>query len=75
LFISLAQSAYSSSGIASWIHEAEIAEAAFSTACPSVALADSTKYKILILTMPEFEVLVGERQCEEYGFDKISLKN
>lgn len=47
------------------------AEAAVSTACPRIALDDAAKYKIPVLTPPEFEVLVGERQWEEYGFDEI----
>ncbi len=47
------------------------AEAAVSTACPRVALDDAAKYKIPILTPPEFEVLVGERQWEDYVFDEI----
>lgn len=47
------------------------AEAAVSTACPRVALDDAAKYRIPILTPPEFEVLLGERQWEEYEFDEI----
>ena len=47
------------------------AEAAVSTACPRVALDDAAKYRIPILTPPEFEVLVGEREWEEYEFDEI----
>ncbi len=47
------------------------AEAAVSTACPRVALDDAAKYRIPILTPPEFEVLVGERQWEKYRFDEI----
>lgn len=47
------------------------AEAAVSTACPRVALDDAAKYRIPILTPPEFEVLVGERRWEEYEFDEI----
>lgn len=48
------------------------AEAAVSTACPRIALDDAAKYRIPILTPPEFEVLVGERRWEEYGFDEIN---
>lgn len=48
------------------------AEAAVSTACPRVALDDAAKYRIPILTPPEFEVLLGKRKWEEYGFDEIS---
>ena len=47
------------------------AEAAVSTACPRVALDDAAKYKIPILTPPEFEVLLGEREWGEYRFDEI----
>jgi 2-(3-amino-3-carboxypropyl)histidine synthase len=47
------------------------AEAAVSTACPRVALDDAAKYKIPILTPPEFEVLVGERPWEDYAFDEM----
>ena len=47
------------------------AEAAVSTACPRVALDDAAKYRIPILTPPEFEVLLGERRWEEYVFDEI----
>ena len=47
------------------------AQAAVSTACPRVALDDSAKYRIPILTPPEFEVLVEERKWEDYLFDEI----
>lgn len=47
------------------------AEAAVSTACPRIALDDAAKYRIPILTPPEFEVLVGKRRWEECGFDEI----
>jgi 2-(3-amino-3-carboxypropyl)histidine synthase len=47
------------------------AEAAVSTACPRVALDDAAKYKIPILTPPEFEVLLDERKWVEYAFDEI----
>lgn len=46
-------------------------KAAVSTACPRVALDDAAKYRIPILTPPEFEVLLGERSWEEYQFDEI----
>ena len=49
------------------------AEAAVSTACPRVALDDAAKYRIPVLTPPEFEVLVGERLWDEYGFDEIDI--
>jgi 2-(3-amino-3-carboxypropyl)histidine synthase len=47
------------------------AEAAVSTACPRVALDDAAKYRIPILTPPEFEVLLGKREWAEYEFDEI----
>jgi 2-(3-amino-3-carboxypropyl)histidine synthase len=47
------------------------AEAAVSTACPRVALDDAAKYRIPILTPPEFEVLVEERSWEKYAFDEM----
>ena len=47
------------------------AEAAVSTACPRVALDDEAKYRIPMLTPPEFEVLIGVRPWAEYGFDEI----
>lgn len=46
-------------------------EAAVSTACPRVALDDAAKYKIPILTPPEFEILLGCRFWEDYVFDEI----
>ncbi len=46
-------------------------EAAVSTACPRVALDDAAKYKIPILTPPEFEILLGNRCWEDYAFDEI----
>jgi 2-(3-amino-3-carboxypropyl)histidine synthase len=47
-------------------------EVAVSTACPRIALDDAAKYRIPILTPPEFEVLVGERKWEKYGFDEMA---
>lgn len=47
------------------------AEAAISTACPRVALDDAAKYRIPILTPPEFEIMLGERKWEDYRFDEI----
>jgi 2-(3-amino-3-carboxypropyl)histidine synthase len=46
-------------------------EAAVSTACPRVALDDSAKFKIPIITPPEFEILIGKRRWEDYSFDEI----
>ncbi len=47
------------------------AEAAVSTACPRVALDDEAKYRIPMLTPPEFEVLAGVRPWAKYEFDEI----
>lgn len=47
------------------------AQAAVSTACPRVALDDAAKYRIPVLTPPEFEVLLGGRKWEDYLFDEI----
>ncbi len=49
------------------------AEAAVCTACPRVALDDAAKYRISILTPPEFEILVGDRKWENYKFDEIEF--
>jgi len=46
-------------------------DAAVSTACPRIALDDAAKYKIPVLTPPEFEVLLGHRNWEDYAFDEI----
>lgn len=46
-------------------------EAAVCTACPRIALDDQTKYPVPILTPPEFEVLLGEYEGEEYPLDEI----
>ena len=47
-------------------------EAAISTACPRVALDDIAKFKIPVLTPPEFEILQGVRRWEDYIFDEIA---
>jgi len=47
------------------------AQAAVSTACPRVALDDAAKYKIPMLTAPEFEIMLGEREWERYEFDEM----
>jgi 2-(3-amino-3-carboxypropyl)histidine synthase len=46
-------------------------EAAVSTACPRIALDDAAKYRIPMLTPPEFEVMMEERDWEKYKFDEI----
>jgi 2-(3-amino-3-carboxypropyl)histidine synthase len=47
------------------------ADAAVSTACPRIALDDTAKYRMPILTPLEFEVLIGERNWQNYIFDEM----
>ncbi|MCD6147396.1 MAG: diphthamide biosynthesis enzyme Dph2 [Thermoplasmata archaeon] len=42
-----------------------------STSCPRIAMDDSASYKKPVLTPIEFEILVGEREWENYEFDQI----
>ena len=42
-----------------------------STACPRVAIDDAGSFKQPMLTPIEFEILVGERDWNEYEFDQI----
>ncbi|MHC1631076.1 MAG: diphthamide biosynthesis enzyme Dph2 [Methanotrichaceae archaeon] len=44
-------------------------DAAVSTACPRIALDDAAKYNVPVLTPPEFEILLRER--EDYKLDEI----
>jgi len=46
-------------------------DAYVSTACPRVAIDDALNFKKPILTPIEFEILVGEREWENYEFDQI----
>jgi 2-(3-amino-3-carboxypropyl)histidine synthase len=46
-------------------------EAAVCTACPRIAVDDADRYSIPLLTPPEFEILLGQRQWEEYEFDEM----
>ncbi len=46
-------------------------DAFVSTACPRVAIDDASKFKKPILTPIEFEILVGERDWQNYEFDQI----
>lgn len=50
------------------------AEAAVCTACPRVALDDAAKYRIAVLTPPEFEIMLGKRRWEDYKFDEIETE-
>jgi len=47
------------------------ADAYVSTACPRVAIDDNLRYKKPILTPPEMEIVLGERQWSEYRMDMI----
>ncbi len=42
-----------------------------STACPRVAIDDAQKFKKPLLTPIEFQIMLGERQWEDYEFDQI----
>jgi 2-(3-amino-3-carboxypropyl)histidine synthase len=45
--------------------------AAVCTACPRIALDDAARFGVPVLTPPEFEVMLGERQWENYLLDEI----
>ena len=47
------------------------ADAYVSTACPRIAMDDSARYERPMLTVPEAEVLLGERSWDGYEFDQI----
>ena len=42
-----------------------------STSCPRIALDESARYEKPILTPPEFEIVLGVREWEDYIFDEI----
>ncbi len=42
-----------------------------STACPRIAIEDYLRYKQPILTPPELEIVLGERDWKDYAFDEI----
>ncbi len=42
-----------------------------STACPRIAIDDARRFRQPLLTPIEFEILVGERDWEDYEFDQI----
>ena len=46
-------------------------DAFVSTACPRVAIDDAMKFKKPVLTPIEFEILLGERDWNNYEFDQI----
>lgn len=41
------------------------------TACPRIAIEDVLQYKKPLLTPQEFEIVLGERAWDDYGFDEI----
>jgi 2-(3-amino-3-carboxypropyl)histidine synthase len=41
------------------------------TACPRIAIEDVLQYKQPMLTPQEFEIVLGEREWNEYAFDEI----
>jgi len=41
------------------------------TACPRIAIEDILQYKQPVLTPQEFEIVLGERDWQEYAFDEI----
>jgi 2-(3-amino-3-carboxypropyl)histidine synthase len=47
-------------------------DAFVSTACPRIAIDDAARYKQPLLTPVELEILLGEREWEDYGMDEIS---
>lgn len=42
------------------------------TACPRIATDDAAKYPVPMLTPPELEIVLGERDWEHYAFDEIA---
>lgn len=46
-------------------------DAYVNTACPRIAMDDSARYDRPMLTIPEAEIVVGERTWDEYTFDQI----
>ncbi|MFO7678033.1 MAG: diphthamide biosynthesis enzyme Dph2 [Thermoplasmatota archaeon] len=42
-----------------------------STACPRIAIDDYLQYKIPIITPIELEIILGEKQWQDYRFDEI----
>ena len=46
-------------------------DAYVNTACPRIAMDDSAKYDHPMLTIPELEIVLGERTWDGYVFDQI----
>ena len=45
------------------------------TACPRISLDDSARYSRPVLTVPEAEILFGEREWKDYVFDQIRSRS
>lgn len=46
-------------------------DAYVNTACPRIAMDDSSKYRKPMLTPPELEIVLGRREWDDYVFDQI----
>ena len=46
-------------------------DAYVNTACPRVAMDDSAKYDRPMLTIPELDIVLGDREWADYEFDQI----
>jgi 2-(3-amino-3-carboxypropyl)histidine synthase len=46
-------------------------DAYVNTACPRIAMDDSARYGVPMLTIPELEIVLGERTWDGYEFDQI----
>lgn len=46
-------------------------DAFVNTACPRIAMDDSARYRKPMLTPPELEIVLGEREWSDYLFDQI----
>lgn len=46
-------------------------DAYVNTACPRIAMDDSARYDRPMLTIPELEIALGEREWGDYVFDQI----
>ena len=46
-------------------------DAFVNTACPRIAMDDAARYPKPMLTPPELEIALGEREWGQYGFDQI----
>ncbi len=46
-------------------------DAAVSTACPRIALDDTARYPIPVLTPPELDIMLGRRNWEDYIIDEL----